>query len=285
MTTKPKFGKGRKEQNTCQRCTHKFPLSRTQCPSCGYWNVELAFDTSTDGTVLLSDASVLPVKRLMTGPWDPCWGHHVEDDGVRHVGVVQSSVTLLGGAPGAGKSTLALQLADSIAGSTGKEVLYISAEEANGQIRSRAERLKLKHTGKIRLRPIGAGGDIGDIMTHRKPVAIIADSLPKICPDMADAVIFAERIKDYTIALNAPAIIIDHVTKEEEFAGLQALQHAVDTTLLFTVYPDEVRELRTVKNRNGPSGIRVHFTMEEGGLQVFNLDDDDEEGEDDEDDE
>lgn len=281
MTTKPKFGKGRKEQNTCQRCQFKFPLARTQCPSCGYWNVEQAFDTSKDGTVLLSDAEVVPVKRLVTGPWDPCWGAEVEPDGEHVHGIVQSSVTLLGGAPGAGKSTLSLQLADSIAGLTGKEVLYISAEEANAQIRSRADRLKLRHTRLIRLRPIGAGGDIGDIMTHRKPVAIIADSLPKICPDMADAVIFAERIKDYTIALNAPAIIIDHVTKEEEFAGLQALQHAVDTTLLFTVYPDEVRELRTVKNRNGPSGVRTHFTMEESGLQVFTLDAD----EDDEDDE
>jgi len=284
MTTKPKFGKGRKEQNTCQRCQYKFPLSRTQCPSCGYWNIEQAFDTSKDGTVLLSDAEVVPVKRLVTGPWDPCWGAEVETDGEHVHGIVQSSVTLLGGAPGAGKSTLSLQLADSIAGLTGKEVLYISAEEANAQIRSRADRLKLKNTRLIRLRPIGAGGDIGDIMTHRKPVAIIADSLPKICPDMADAVIFAERIKDYTIALNAPAIIIDHVTKEEEFAGLQALQHAVDTTLLFTVYPDEVRELRTVKNRNGPSGIRTHFTMEEAGLQVFSLDadDEDEDGDDDE---
>jgi DNA repair protein RadA/Sms len=252
----------------CRRCSANFSADKMQCPSCSFWNTVVITSPDDDKTILLSEATAAVVKRISTGPWDACWGFHVDDDGMRFEGTVTSSVTLLGGVPGAGKSTLALQLANTIADTTQREVLYISAEESNAEIRARAKRLKLQNLDKIRLIPIGVSVELGGIMMHRKPVALIADSLPKIAPDPADAVIFCEKLKGYAIELECPVIIIDHVTKEEELAGLMALQHAVDTTLLFTVYEDGVRELKTIKNRNGPSGTRVFLNMTETGLQL-----------------
>lgn len=269
--------KKKRETNTCRRCAYVFNAEKAQCPSCRFWNIQVVVtNPDDDKTILLSETLEAHVTRIETGPWDECLGFHITDDGKKHVGMVTTSVILLGGVPGAGKSTLSLQMADAIAGKTKREVLYISAEESNAEIRSRAKRLKLKNQKLIRLVPIGVSVELGDIMLNRKPVALIADSLPKIAPDSADAVSFCEKLKSYAIELNCPVIIIDHVTKEEEFAGMMALQHAVDTTLLFTVYDDQVRELKTVKNRNGASGTKVLLNMTETGL-VLRLEEEDEE--------
>jgi DNA repair protein RadA/Sms len=267
---------------SCRRCNAEFDKVKMQCPSCSFWNTDVTTNPEDDKTVLLSDTDGAVITRVSTGPWDPCWGFHVDDFGKRFEGTVTTSVTLVGGVPGAGKSTLALQMAAIIAGITKREVLYISAEESNAEIRSRAKRLKLSNQNLVRLIPIGVSVELGSIMMHRKPVALIADSLPKICPDPDEAVTFCEKLKGYAIELECPVIIIDHVTKEEELAGLMKLQHAVDTTLLFTVYPDEVRELKTVKNRNGPSGVRVLLNMTEQGLMLRDPSEDEEEDDDDE---
>lgn len=279
------FAPVRKKKKTrpCERCDAPVEIDKTQCPSCYHNNVARTYNPGDDGTVLLSDASITPAERIATGDWDACWGYHIVD-GKQIYGIVTCSVTLLGGAPGAGKSTLALALADRIAEKSKRPVLYISGEEDDGQIRSRALRMKVKNQNLIRLVPIGRAQNMNAILEYYEPAAIIVDSIPTVTPDMAEAVEFASTIKEWSSKLKAPAILIDHVTKEEEFAGLQALQHVVDTTLLFTVYEDEVRELRTVKNRNGPSGIRVFFDMTEHGLEL-NIDDREENAEDSDEDE
>jgi DNA repair protein RadA/Sms len=275
-----------KEKRACTACGQNFSKDKTQCPSCRHFNVESEYVEGKDGTILLSEAPDVPVERITTGPWDICFGVETDEDGREHVGVPTVSVNLLGGAPGAGKSTLALQLADAIAGATGKEVLYVATEEATAPIRSRAKRLKLKNLHLIRVLPIGVDGDLGAIMENRKPAAYVFDSLSKAFPDPKDAVEFCKRIKGYCIAFNAPAIVIDHVTKEEEFAGLMGLQHEVDSTLLFTVYDDGVRELKTLKSRFGPCA-KVLFNMTQRGLQYRSPEEDEDAedyGEDDEDD-
>jgi len=112
---------------------------------------------------------------------------------------------------------------------------------------------------------MGVTVDLASVILNRTPVAIVLDSLSKACPDPDEAVQFAKRLKEFCTAIDAAVILIDHVTKEEDFAGLMALQHEVDSTLLFTVYEDEVRELKTVKNRNGPT-MKMLFNMTERGL-------------------
>lgn len=260
----------------CQRCGWKFPEEKSQCTSCKYWNhdsnagITLAPGENADQTVLLSDVAASKTLRIKTGPWDPCFGG----------GIVRGSVVLIGGAPGAGKSTAALQLADEIADVTQGETLYIAAEEANEPISARADRLKLKHKDRIRLVPMGATSDLGDIMRTRAPSGIILDSLSGIAKDIKEEVEMAEALKDYAVLLNCPVLIIDHVNKQEEFAGLMELQHVVDTTIsLYPLYED-IREMVTVKNRHGASNVTVRLRMTSTGLILAPEDDEDEDDED-----
>jgi len=256
----------KKETHKCSHCGEDFPKDKSRCTKCRQWNIERSYNPKDDGTMLLSDADDRTVTLIQTGPWDPCFGRRLLDDGKEEFGIPQSSVTLVGGKAGAGKSTLALQFCESICSQTDGETLIVSVEEAAAQVKERGKRLKLKHMNRIRL--VRGDVELSDILHMRKPKGIIIDSLPKLCPDMANAVEFCKRLKAYVEELMIPAIVIDHINKEEEFAGLEALQHEVDATLIFTVYPDEVRELRSMKNRNAPSGVRVFFDMTDKGLSV-----------------
>jgi DNA repair protein RadA/Sms len=215
---------------------------------------------------------------IATGGWDPCFGRLVHDDGSFTYGIPRQSVTLLGGKNGAGKSTLVLQICERILGQyPDKQVLIVSVEEAKKQVRRLGKRLKLKHMNRI---GVSKGEvDLDIIMHARKPELVIVDSLPRLCPDLASSVEFCKRLKEHIEALNIPAIVINHINKEEEFAGLEALQHEVDATLIFTVFEDGLRSLRSLKNRNGLPA-EVFFDMTDTGLLV---NDDEEEDEDDED--
>jgi DNA repair protein RadA/Sms len=214
--------------------------------------------------------------RISTGPWDPCWGEHTDKDGKHHIGCVNNSVSLIGGKPGAGKSTLSLQFADNILSKVEGEVLYMAEEEAKETVKSRAVRLGLKNTNRIRIIPMGTKVDLGAVILDRKPKAMIYDSLSKICPDPAAAIEFLARLKEYSVLIGSPSIVIDHVTKDEDFAGFMQLQHEVDMTAMFTVFPDEVREIKTRKNRNGPSGVSVLLNMTEVGLTLREPEEDEE---------
>jgi predicted ATP-dependent serine protease len=155
----------------------------------------------------------------------------------------------------------------------------VSAEESKEQIKARAVRLQLANLAKMRIYPMGASSDLGAVMQARKPAAVMVDSLPGLTPNLEDAVELCKRFKEYAVDLNVPVIFIDHVTKDREFAGLMALQHEVDTTLLFTVIDDVRRELAGVKNRFGPIR-RVELDMTERGLMLGlpDVDEDEDEG-------
>lgn len=268
--------KKKKGLRACNVCDFRFPETSAQCPSCGIWNIPKNIADGSDQTVLLSEVSAKPIKRILTGPWDKCFGGPRRED----EGIVTTSVNLIGGVPGAGKSTMALQLADQIAESTNREIVYVGAEESAEEIKYRAMRLQLGNMDKIRVHPMGSSVDLGGILISRKPSAIILDSLPGLISDPEQAVELCKRFKDYTVDLQCPALIIDHVTKEEDFAGLMALQHAVDA--LFILSRDEdtgLRELKTIKNRFGPANVSVYMEMKEKGLfykNIMEMDDDDE---------
>jgi DNA repair protein RadA/Sms len=269
------------ETRPCMHCSFKFSKEKSMCPSCKQWNIEKDL-TGGDGTTLLSDDDDDgdDLDFIKTGPWDPCFGRLLHDDGSSEFGIPKSAVTLLGGKNGAGKSTLVMQVCDRICDlNPGREVLMVSVEEPKRQVRRLGKRLKVRHLNRMR---ISKGDvDIDHILHVRKPVLVVIDSLPKLCPNMDDAVVFAKRLKEHIEALNIPAILINHINKEEEFAGLEALQHEVDATLIFTVFDDDVRELRSMKNRNGPPA-RVLFNMTDTGL-VERSPEEDEEEEDEED--
>lgn len=268
-----------KNKRPCLHCSFPFDKSKSRCPECRCWNIEPVSAGDKDGVTPLSqidEGENDSIEFIETGPWDPCFGRLLHDDGSAEYGIPNGSVTLLGGKNGAGKSTLVLQICDRIAERTGKSVLIVSVEEAKRQVRRLGKRLKLRHMDKILM----SRGEVSidGILQHRKPAAIFVDSLPRLCPDLGDAVEFCKRLKDHVAAMNIPAIVINHINKEEEFAGLEALQHEVDATLIFTIFDDEIRELRSLKNRNGELARR-YFNMTDTGLVETFLDDENEDDE------
>lgn len=251
----------------CRRCSFKFDEKKTQCPRCR--TINLPDTGTTDDSILLSEVSDKAFRRIPTGiaPLDIALGG----------GWVTSSVVLLGGNPGAGKSTLSIQVADKVAGlssrgklgdTSGRPVIYICTEETAPQIKDRANRVGIKHPGLIRLVPMGSRADIGDVLMHYRPCATFVDSMAGLVADPDVAVETTKNFKGYAEALDAPVLLVDHVTKSDDFAGLMSKQHAPDT--LLTLYaPDassEVRELTPLKNRFGPANVQYYLMMTAKGL-------------------
>jgi DNA repair protein RadA/Sms len=259
----------------CHLCESTIPKGKTKCLKCGAWNVvaQSSLDPSAqgDGTVLLDDVDEKKIKVYQTGPWDRNFANPP--------GVPDDAVILIGGAPGVGKSTMALQLYDALATSQEREALYIPAEEGDTQVLSRAIRLKLKSLGKRRLRIISrnriASTSIEEMIAKYNPCGVIVDSMPGFTDDIKEAVSICKRFTDISKLYRCPTLIIDHITKDGDLAGLKELEHVVDICCLATKtaknevvavhFPDddevfevkEMRELYTNKSRYGPAGSEV----------------------------
>jgi DNA repair protein RadA/Sms len=270
----------------CQACQKKLPPDRLKCPHCGEWQGAKKDDKRNDGSILLSDVVSSDIDRLQTGPWDECWG---TDYNTGKQGIARCSTTLLSGSPGAGKSTLILQIADAAVKETKEESLYLAGEEPLEQIKARADRLGIKWRNRIRMLSLMTGeGNAEDLIAQYKPGFVIVDSLTSIAgTDQEKAVTVAKAIKVFSMRYRVAAIMTCQVTKSGDFAGLEKLQHEVDATMSF--FPDEsidvpkgeekVRILEVLKNRCGRAFIHKHFAMTERGLEVIELPDDDEEDE------
>ncbi len=231
-------------------------------------------------TLLSEVESSKGVKHIPTGPWDECFGVHYE---TKRAGIVCGSVNLVGGMPGAGKSTLSLQLTDALAGSLGKQVIYIAAEEDLIEVKERAVRLGLKHLNLIQ--GISALGgmqtELGGLLLAVRPAGIVLDSIPGLGLETQEmAVEYCSALKGYAVELQCPIIVINHATKQDDQAGLLSMQHAVDCTMVMYVNPDESRTLTPLKNRNGPCDVQVRLLMTERGLVAAPSDEEDEEDED-----
>jgi DNA repair protein RadA/Sms len=225
------------------------------------WNVAATMSLD-DSTVLLSDAKLAVVERIHTGLVDVCFGG----------GVARTSVNLIGGDPGAGKTTLCLQLCDFLSGKYNKESLYIANEQDAAELKTTAERLNLKNKHRIRIVKAmgGVSHDIGTLLLHYSPCATVLDSVTKWSgEDMNLAVIICQRLKDYTVRLNAPTFVVNQVNKGGEHAGLNKLQHAVDSTMLFEIWgenPNDPRRLHVRKNRFGAAPVSQYYEMTATGL-------------------
>lgn len=247
----------------CMHCSKPLLEGKYRCvnPKCRMWNIASTISMD-DSTVLLSDAKLSEVERIHTGIVDHCFGG----------GVARTSVALLGGDPGAGKTTLCLQLSNVFAGFYNKEVLYIANEQHAPELKETAKRLKLAHANLIRIVKAmgGVTHDIGVLLLYYKPCLTILDSVTKWSgEDMNEAVIICQRLKDYTVRLNAPTIVINQVNKSGDHSGLNKMQHAVDSTMLFEVLgenPEDPRRLHVRKNRNGPAPVSQYYEMTGTGL-------------------
>ncbi len=279
----------------CHRCASELKQGKLWCTSCKTWNVENNASITSggklikDGSILLEDIQSADSDRIETGPWDPCFGTEVKENGDLGIsGIVRGSVNLIGGSPGAGKSTLFLQLSESVIKKYKQEVLYISGEEQLPQIRARANRLKIKGDRKLRFIDVRKGDfDISAILRSYTFGLIIVDSLKAISgDDDSESIALCKIIKEFASLKHAPAVISHHVTKDQAIAGLMGLQHEVDMTATF--FPDDelistdpetgmveaIRFMQTIKNRNGNAFVEIPFQMTARGLIKANLNED-----------
>ena len=188
-------------------------------------------------------------------------------------GIVAGSVTLLGGDPGIGKSTLLLQACVAI--SADATMLYVSGEESPQQIALRARRLGLDPQGITVL----AATDIDDIVAlaeQERPAGLIIDSVQTIySTDMPSAPGSVNQLRECTARLvrlakvtGIPVILVGHVTKEGNIAGPRVLEHMVDTVLYFeNEAGNRYRVVRAVKNRFGAANELGIFVMTETGMR------------------
>lgn len=267
----------------CAKCKTEIPEGKLRCPQCKEFQITTH---RADGSVLLADVVSSDIDRIRTGPWDEVFGTNFKTG---QKGVARSSVNLIGGSPGAGKSTLLLQGADEICEQVPGEVLYLAAEEPIDQIKARADRLDIKWQGRIRLVECMTGeANVADIIAQYEPGMLFLDSVSAMAgDDMATQVKICKIIKQFCAKFRLPAIVLSHVNKSGEIAGLEALQHEVDSVISF--FPDgegqdAARVLYVEKNRNGLAYISYPLSMTEKGLVPFIMNANEESEEDDDED-
>jgi DNA repair protein RadA/Sms len=241
-----------------------------RCPSCGEWaSLRQAHDPAP------GPAPPAPVRLAGVDPAQvrprPCG--LPELDRVLGGGLVAGSVTLIGGEPGVGKSTLALQVARSWAGS-GSAVLYVSGEESAAQVQGRAARLgPVPHELWIL-----AEADLPAVLTgagNLRPELVVVDSVQTLVDPSVDAAagsvtqvrLVADRLVRWAKSTGSVVVLVGHVTKEGSLAGPRALEHVVDTVLSFDGdRRHALRVLRAVKHRFGSTTEVGLFDMSAAGL-------------------
>ncbi len=259
----------------CHECGYQSIRWLGRCPGCGSWDSfqeEQPQPASKIGRSKHKNKPI-PISEIIIKS-DPRETTGMEEvDRVLGSGFVPGSVVLLGGDPGIGKSTLALQIAHLMA-SAGKPVLYASGEESLLQIRLRAERLGLIDT-QLQIVAETDVEALAEFVSESKPQLLVLDSIQTFSiTQVAAAPGSLGQVRDCTLYLSKIAkslgitvFIIGHVTKEGVLAGPRTLEHMVDTVLyLEGDRQHSYRILRGVKNRYGSTNEIGVFEMNPSGL-------------------
>ncbi len=259
----------------CTECGAQSPKWAGRCNECGDWNTlveELVggsdpadaplAPSKRSGPVRIGDVSTSSARPVSTGI--------DELDTVLGGGLVAGSVTLLGGEPGIGKSTLLLQLAAARTGTT----LYVSAEESAQQVRIRGERLGAMRPD-LWLHAETSLPHVIRAIDETEPELVIIDSIQTIAdPELSSAPGSVGQVRGCAHRLvteakdrNIAVVLVGHVTKEGSLAGPRVLEHVVDTVLQFEGDRHHaLRLLRAVKHRFGPTNELGLFEMVGEGL-------------------
>ncbi len=265
-------------QFVCANCGAVSSRWQGRCESCGEWNtiaeeapaaVPVALRTGRGSPVALTALAgeTKEEPRALSGVG--------EFDRVIGGGFVPGSAILVGGDPGIGKSTILIQVAAAMA-RAGRRVVYVSGEEAIGQIRLRAERLGLRDA-PVALASETRVEDILATLAAGPPVdLVIIDSIQTLWTDIVESApgtvtqvrTSAQAMIRYAKASNASVVLVGHVTKDGQIAGPRVVEHMVDAVLYFEGETGHhFRLLRAVKNRFGPASEIGVFEMTDAGLK------------------
>jgi DNA repair protein RadA/Sms len=270
-----------KQVFVCSNCGQSSPRWQGKCPSCGEWN-SLGQQTIVEAPKSRTLGINSAVKAQQLSGFQQSQHERFstgikEFDMVLGGGVVPGSMVLLGGDPGIGKSTLALQTAINVS-NNGKKVLYVSGEESGHQIKMRSTRIDDK-ADMLVLPETNLEMVLATLMAERPDLAIIDSIQTMNSQDINGVVGGVSQIAYATNSLMRVAkehhiaiFIIGHVTKEGMLAGPKTLEHMVDTVLYLEGERFmSLRLLRANKNRFGSSGEIGVFEMKESGLiEVLN---------------
>jgi len=268
----------------CENCGAQFARWQGRCDQCGQWNtlVETVVSVKSQRSKIKGQKVAKPesldkipvdnFSRITTGIF--------EFDRVTGGGIVPGSLILMAGEPGIGKSTLMLQIADSLLqktcgqGQKAVNIIYVSGEESLPQIKMRAQRLGLGGTNLEILSETNVEV-ISETIDIQKPLLVIIDSIQTLYSEDIESVpggvaqvqICGQKLLEVAKKNNIPLILVGHVTKEGTIAGPRVLEHMVDVVLyLEGDRYHNYRLLRSVKNRFGPTDEVGVFKMQEKGM-------------------
>lgn len=266
----------------CQSCGYESAQWLGKCPSCNQWNTLVKEIIGKASAVVpawqsgretrrfqvpsrVQDIETVSEGRIFTGD--------AELDRVLGGGLVAGSVTLIGGEPGIGKSTLMLQLALHM---TGRKILYVSGEESEQQIKMRAERITSDPKASCYILTETTTQNIFKQIEALEPEIVIIDSIQTLYSAHIDSTPGSvSQVRECTAELlkfaketHTPVLLIGHITKDGAIAGPKVLEHMVDTVLQFEGDRHHVyRILRSIKNRFGAAAELGIYAMHSNGLR------------------
>lgn len=271
----------------CQSCSAESPKWMGRCPSCEAWNSYIeevvepqhektterrqlsgATDPKAHQAVRLQSIESIAEQRLVT-----------PDNELNRVlggGIVPGSITLIGGEPGIGKSTLLLQLAVHLPQT---KILYVSGEESAQQIKMRADRIDIYNQNCLILTETNLYQIFKQLKTVKPDLCIIDSIQTLISPTIESTAGTVSQIREcaaelqrYAKDTHTPVILVGHITKDGNIAGPKILEHMVDTVLQFEgEHHHAYRLLRTKKNRFGStSELGIYEMLQNGLRQVSN---------------
>lgn len=263
----------------CTNCGNETPRWQGKCPACGAWNtIEEHIEKPSAGSVKTKAAPVGQSKRPQRLQEISSEGETRFSTGMGELdrvlggGAVAGSLVLVSGAPGIGKSTLLLQICNSLCAD--RSVLYVSGEESERQLKLRAERLGVAPESLFVLSETRLS-DILEAAAETKPDILIVDSIQTLYNEENDSSPGSvSQVKDCTMSMmqlsksnGITVFVVGHINKDGNIAGPKVLEHMVDCVLYFEGDPNSsYRLLRAAKNRFGSTNEIGVFEMQDSGL-------------------
>lgn len=262
----------------CQNCGAEASKWIGRCPACDQWNtyveeiVQKSLNSGNSIAAPMSSSKPHPIGEISSNTKKRIDTKIGELNRILGGGLVPGSVVLLGGEPGIGKSTIALQVALA---SDHLKVLYVSGEESEQQIRLRADRLQVQNPQCL----VYSETVLENILyaiEEQKPDLLVIDSIQTLySSNLESSPGTVAQIKECTASLlrvakkrDMPAILIGHINKEGNIAGPKVLEHIVDTVIQFEGDMNNLyRLLRVAKNRFGATSELAIFEMVDKGLR------------------